>query len=282
MNAESLESISVRSSTPVSDGIYLQGLVEGVPVTFVVDTGAEKTIISKKIFSKIDRKPQLAEKDGLLHAGGAPLKDYGICTLNIQLDNATVLTEVIIADIQDDAILRIDIMRNKDGKISDILMRKNKIVIDGKEITCFQPMSRSARRVSLADDYEIQGHTDQILDVFIERYVKDDLVQNFEVLIQPTLGFREKYPLMLANSLVYINNTPTVKVRVLNPFQNVVRLRQDTIIGTAEEISPDDILQTVLNCESPDDSHSVVFLKEEKALIDKLKKQGVIRESYSP
>ena len=282
MNAESLESISVRSSIPVSDGIYLQGLVEGVPVTFVVDTGAEKTIISKKIFSKIDRKPQLAEKDGLLHAGGAPLKDYGICTLNIQLDNATVLTEVIIADIQDDAILRIDIMRNKDGKISDILMRKNKIVIDGKEITCFQPMSRSARRVSLADDYEIQGHTDQILDVFIERYVKDDLVQNFEVLIQPTLGFREKYPLMLANSLVYIKNTPTVKVRVLNPFQNVVRLRQDTIIGTAEEISPDDILQTVLNCENPDDSHSVVFLKEEKALIDKLKKQGVIRESYSP
>lgn len=61
---------------------------------------------------------------------------------------------------------------------------------------------------------------------------------------------------MLANSLVYINSTPTVKVRVLNPFQNAVHLRQDTIIGTAEEISSDDILQTVLNCENPDDSEN--------------------------
>ena len=175
MNAESLERISVRSSIPVSDGIYLKGLVEKVPVTFVVDTGAEKTIISKKIFSKIDKQPSLAQKGGLLHAGGAPLKDYGICTLNIQLDNVTFLREVIIADIQDDALLGIDIMRNKDGKISDILMSKNKIVIDGEEISCFQPKSRSARRVSLADDYEVQGHTEQILDVFIERYIQWNL-----------------------------------------------------------------------------------------------------------
>ena len=84
----------------------------------------------------------------------------------------------------------------------------------------------------------------------------DDLVQNFEVLIEPTVNFKEKYPLMLANSLVDINSTPTVKVRVLNPFQKSVHLRQDTIIGSAEEISPDCILQTVLKCENLDDGEN--------------------------
>ena len=151
----------------------------------MVDTGAEKTIISKKVFSKIDGQPKLVQKGCLLHAGGDPLKDYGKCTLSIQLDDATFVKEVIIADIQDNALLGIDIMRNKDGKIADILMSKNKIVIDGVEIS-YQPKARSTRRVRLADDYEISGHTEQILDVFVERFEEDDLIQNYEVIIQPT------------------------------------------------------------------------------------------------
>ena len=100
--------------------------MEGAPITFVVDTEAEKTIVSQKVFSKFENKPNLVQKGGLLHAGGAPLKDYGKCTLSIQLDNATFLREVIVADIQDDALLGIDIMRNKNGGIADILMSKKK------------------------------------------------------------------------------------------------------------------------------------------------------------
>ena len=227
----------------------------------MVDTGAEKTIISKKVFSKIDGQPKLVQKGCLLHAGGDPLKDYGKCTLSIQLDDATFMKEVIIADIQDDALLGIDIMRNKDGKIADILMSKNKIVIDGVEISCFQPKARSTRRVRLADDYEISGHTEQILDVFVERYEEDDLIQNYEVIIQPTVSFMEKYPLMLANCLVNINSTPTVKVRVMNPFSKSVRLRQDTVIGTAEETSSDNILQIILNSEDPKENENFSAVK---------------------
>ena len=159
-------------------------------------------------------------------------------------------------------------MRNKNGKIADILMSKNKIVIDDNEISCFQPKSRCTRRVSLADDYEIQGRTEQILDVFVERHEEDDLVKNFEVFIDPTVSFKEKYPLMLANSLVDINSTPTVKVRVLNPFQKSIHLRQDTIIGSAEEISPDGILQTVLKCENPDDSENFSTARRIKLVND--------------
>ena len=44
-------------------------------------------------------------------------------------------------------------MRNKTGKIVDILVSRNKIVLDDSEISCFQPKSRCTRRVSLADDY---------------------------------------------------------------------------------------------------------------------------------
>ena len=61
---------------------------------------------------------------------------------------------------------------------------------------------------------------------------------------------------MLASSLVDINSTPTVQVRVLNPFQKSVHLRQDTIIGSAEEISGDCILQTVLTSENPEDGEN--------------------------
>lgn len=172
-------------------------------------------------------------------------------------------------------------MRNKNGKIADILMSKNKIVIDDNEIHCFQPKSRCIRRVSLADDYEIQGHTEQILDVFVERYEEDDLLQKYEVIVEPTAGFIEKYPLMLANSLVDINSTPTVKVRVLNPFQKSVHLRQDTIIGFAEEMSEDCILQTVLNSENPDDVENSSTVRRIKLDNDNMSFSREVREDIS-
>ena len=66
---------------------------------------------------------------------------------------------------------------------------------------------------------------------------------------------------MLANCLVNINSTPTVKVRVMNPFSKSVQMRQDTVIGTAEETSSDNILQIILNSEDPKENENYSAVK---------------------
>ena len=44
-----------------SDTIYVSWSINGVKVNFVVDTGAEKTVVSKRVFDKIyqDDQPKL-------------------------------------------------------------------------------------------------------------------------------------------------------------------------------------------------------------------------------
>ena len=237
--------------TPKSDGICITGMVQGVPIIFVVDTGSERTIISQKVFNQIADKPTLTKNSGLVHAGGSRLKDYGKCTVDIQLDKSHFQKEIIVADIQDDALLGVDILRNRDGSLADILMSRHEIVIDGIGIKCFHSGTVKVRKVRSSEDFEILPHTEQIVDVFVDRYESDDLVENCEVLIEPTQQFKERYALMMASNLADINQAPTVKVRLMNPFGGSVSIKQGAVIGSAEDLTHNSILQTVVNSEDP-------------------------------
>ena len=64
-------------------------------------------------------------------------------------------------------------------------------------------------------------------------YYKDK-EENF--IIEPTEGFVQRYPLVMAATLVNINRAVTCKVKVLNPFSTSVTLRHHAEIGEAERI----------------------------------------------
>lgn len=67
-----------------SDGVYVEGAIEGINMTFTADTGATRSIISHGVFDKINpgNKPQLRKSVGLLSVSGAPLKEYGCAYFN--------------------------------------------------------------------------------------------------------------------------------------------------------------------------------------------------------
>lgn len=165
-------------------------------------------------------------------------------------------------------MLGVDILRNKNGSLADILMSQNKVVIDGTSIQCFQSGKLRTRKVRLAENFDILPHTEQIVDVFVDRYEEDDLTKKCEVMIEPTQHFREQYALMMASSLSDINTAPTVKVRLMNPFNSTVSIKQDAVIGSAEDISPNSILQTVVLSEDPSASKNLDTIRRIR-LLDK-------------
>lgn len=69
------------------------------------------------------------------------------------------------------------------------------------------------------------------------------------MLIEPTQQFKERYALMMASNLADINQAPTVKVRLMNPFGGSVSIKQGAVIGSAEDLTHNSILQTVVNSE---------------------------------
>lgn len=73
---------------PASDGVYICGSVEEVPVVFTVDTGATRTIVSDEVYFHIpeERRPCLSKpKRGVRTANGGRLVAHGIGTFELRL-----------------------------------------------------------------------------------------------------------------------------------------------------------------------------------------------------
>ena len=78
---------TARRQLPVYRGIYINGFVQGVDATLIVDTGAGNTIVSHSLFEKfsVDRRPQLLEVCPTGGAGGETLKSFGKAVMEIRM-----------------------------------------------------------------------------------------------------------------------------------------------------------------------------------------------------
>ena len=133
-------------------------------------------------------------------------------------------------------LVGMDVLSGTKDQPADVLLSKGIIVLDNVEIPCKQVRYDRVRKVRAADFYTIPGYTECVFDVFVERTESDDHKEACEVFIEPTSHFKENYPLVMANSIADLNISPTVKIRVLNPNKTEYKIRQDSIIASAEDI----------------------------------------------
>ena len=100
-----------------SDGVYVEGVIQGMKITFTADTGAARTVVSAKNFHKIplSQKPTLQMYNILASANGQSLTELGKGVFTIKLGKLTLDSEVIIAEIEDDALLGLDILMKGEG-----------------------------------------------------------------------------------------------------------------------------------------------------------------------
>ena len=247
----------MRRGFPSPDTVYISGSVNGVKVNFVVNTGAERTVVSKKIFDRINKKeqPSLVKRGKLMHAGGQAMTVYGRGKMNIMLDQVNINHEVVIAEIKDEVLLGMDILKGKDGNPADIILSQGKIILNGQEIKCQHLPQTCLRKVTAAEDYLIQGHTEQIIDAFVQRSECDDGLLHSTFIVESSTNFKENFPLLLAPCLVDINCAPTVKVRVMNPFPTDTTIRAETCIGVAEILTSP--AEPFLGCEDEHEMHNM-------------------------
>ena len=78
--------------------------------------------------------------------------------------------------------------------------------------------------------------------MFVDRFENDinTVPQNF--LLEPNDYFCSTYPVAMAACLVDISHNVTSKVRLMNPFDFEVQLKQNTVIGTAEEVTKEPVI----------------------------------------
>ncbi|CAG2199695.1 unnamed protein product [Mytilus edulis] len=123
-----------------SEGVYVEGLIQGSEVNFTVDTGAVRTVLSVYAFNKISHvnRPILEKSNILACADGKPLKELGKAYFEIKLGNLCFDTEMIVANIEDEALLGLDILMKSQWGPADIKLTEGIILLGGHAVHCTQ------------------------------------------------------------------------------------------------------------------------------------------------
>ncbi|CAG2200883.1 unnamed protein product [Mytilus edulis] len=221
---------------PEYHGAYIKGKIQNKPIVYTVDTGASRTVLSTKIFNQLNtgNKFTLSKSSSLAGAGGTPIKELGKATFSLKLGALELEKELVIAEIEDECLLGMDILQNDPSGPADVILSRGIIILRGVEIPVIQVGVDRARRVISADHYEIPGYTEAVIDIYIERREEDDYNVNTEFVIEPASNFEERYSLQMAATLVDIKDMVTNQIRVMNPYPTSASINQDAILAYAE------------------------------------------------
>ena len=163
----------------LDDGIYVHGAVNGEPVLFTADTGASQTVLSTRVYEGLEPqdRPPLERSECLKGARGVPVKEQGKAKFIFRLGSLEIIEDAVVADIEDDALLGYDVLNGSEKGPADILLSRNKIVLDGEDIPCFQVGVSRTRRVVMADETSNPGRHEALVDVYDERIAGEDEVK---------------------------------------------------------------------------------------------------------
>ena len=224
-------------------GVYVEARIEGVNLNFTADTGATRTIISNRIYNLIPEniRPQLTRVSSpLTGAGGNTITEVGKADFTIELGPLSLKREIIVAEIADEGLLGIDILQNEEGGPADILLSKGIIKMQDKIIPCVQiGLPGGIRKVQCEKDCTISGKSETIINVIVSGEETDQKNEVTDMIMEPNQAFSEKYPLILANSLIQVKGDRIVPARIMNPYPNEITLRRHTVVGYAEPLDSD-------------------------------------------
>ncbi|CAC5376838.1 unnamed protein product [Mytilus coruscus] len=156
---QSIESNVIARQVLRSDGVYVEGHIQGYEVNFTVDTGALRTVLSVQAFNKIPHvnRPNLEKSDTLACADGKPLKELGKAIFEIKLGNLCFSTELIGANIEDKALLGLHVLMKSQWGPAEIKLTNGIMLLGCHVIHCTQigQTNKLIRKNYVADNYEI-------------------------------------------------------------------------------------------------------------------------------
>jgi hypothetical protein len=193
----------------------VKGSVCGVEVWITIDTGASRTIVSKRVFEEIQHsQPTELNKKftrSLTQADGNVLEEFGTSELQFMIESVQYDKQVAIANISDDVLLGLDF-----GTM-DILSSESAIVLNQHKFSATIVPATGIRQVQATETLDIPAMSEAIIPVQIVKNGEvEDSKESHIVIIEPDNKLVEKYSALMAASLVNAANEHTIKVRIMN------------------------------------------------------------------
>jgi predicted aspartyl protease len=205
-------------------GLYVKAKINGVEANCLVDTGATLTVVSTKLLQSSSYPSTLESfKQDVVTASGSPLDVEGKTSVVIVLNGHKSLADVIVSNIDVDAILGLDYMKAQQIVV-DVA---NEIITIGHEtihLNCAGPIG--CYRVVAAEKVEIPARSEMIIEGKVSPAINDDgiyitetskrmLTSSKGIVARSLVKIKETVPLRLMNI--------TDEVQVIYPGTNVAK-----------------------------------------------------------
>ncbi|KAJ8957210.1 hypothetical protein NQ318_007772 [Aromia moschata] len=223
--------ISVSKISSDERSLVIHGYLDDKWCSFIIDTGATRTILRPNILPKPPK--ELPRHVKLETATGEQIPVHGELNVKIQLGSKIMYHRVLTADIRDDCILGLDIL-SIHGFVVDI---KNRIIqIQNEEIVMAPKLQdyNQSRRIIIEEDIQIPQGSENIVIARLDG--------NGEGLSTGIVEARERNDgLLVARSLVQINNQ--IPVRIANISNKKIILKKNEVLGRCEPV------EKIVKCE---------------------------------
>ena len=218
------------------DGLYVNGIVNGTLVWFLVDTGANITIIQTQLWEAMSRSPASTPSklehvlDTMTLADGCSSSFLGCGKMTSGLGDRQLVHTIWVAEIEPEGIHGLDFLRQYDCQL---------VLKDGcyelqfgnlSDATHGQPVTPSCFQVSVENTAVVPPRS--------EALVAGKIVGQYTPvlgLLEPTARLMEVNQLILARSLVDTSSN-IIPLRVLNPTDYPCTLYKDTVAAVCKPV----------------------------------------------
>lgn len=235
-------------------------------VDMLIDTGSNLTILQKKLFdgwSTFDPKIEPVNLK-MITATGEISPFLGKVKVNLSLGRNTTEHEVLLADIQNEGIIGLDLMNQMH---CDVLLSKNCLKIGGEIVPCFRKQDIvTCCRIAIKDDVVVPAESEMVLSGKLMSRVKGAIG-----VVEGQNNFMERSGLMIARSVVD-QKDGVIPLRVVNFGLEPIAVFKNTIAATYDSLPslqpPSEIMWSQKNQEICPPHLEKVFQESRKNLTE--------------
>lgn len=204
--------------------------ISELEVCAVLDSGARRSVLPLHQYNAIhqDVRPPLQSSivETLFGVGPGDVPVLGEAKVPVSINNRQFEVDFLVADIEgNEVLLGHPFLTQAEARLD---FGRHRIILFGEEVPYFHPDTapksqavRVARTVVLeaGQEYLVKGN------VYFCGEVKGDMM------LSPTKGFVEKHKILIARALVNAQPTDLVPLRLFNPGNKAVTIKEGAIAG---------------------------------------------------
>ena len=222
---------SVKVSGVQNSGLFVTAFMNGQLVTCLIDTGATLTIISRKVWEGMVRRTSELTSFGqvISTASGNPIDVCGRTTVRLRIAETHCVMEIIVADIENEAILGLDFLRELSCRID---VAKCTLTIQGQTMKLDSVSYVGCSRIIVSETVHLPPRSEKIIKATM---VDSPIGDGGLCIIESSESFMEKGSALVAKTLIHSQGK--VPIRVMNVTDEYCNIYSGTNIARASPVT---------------------------------------------